>query len=88
MKAAYLDPNPVVMLEHKGLYWSKLPGTEEARSIEPSADYVIPFGKARIVLQAERGPLGKWAGRSDRHLRNGRVLGQNRRQGISPALSP
>jgi 2-oxoisovalerate dehydrogenase E1 component len=53
MKAAYLDPNPVVMLEHKGLYWSKLPGTEEAKSIEPSADYVIPFGKARIVQQAE-----------------------------------
>jgi 2-oxoisovalerate dehydrogenase E1 component len=25
MKAAFLDPNPVVMLEHKGLYWSKVP---------------------------------------------------------------
>ncbi|RYY84185.1 MAG: tungsten formylmethanofuran dehydrogenase, partial [Chitinophagaceae bacterium] len=24
MKAAYYDPNPVVMLEHKGLYWSKV----------------------------------------------------------------
>ncbi|HVF81196.1 MAG TPA: thiamine pyrophosphate-dependent enzyme, partial [Flavisolibacter sp.] len=30
-KAAYYDPNPVVMLEHKGLYWSKVPGTEEAK---------------------------------------------------------
>jgi 2-oxoisovalerate dehydrogenase E1 component len=27
MKAAFLDPNPVIMLEHKGLYWSKVPGT-------------------------------------------------------------
>ncbi len=53
MKAAYHDPNPVVMLEHKGLYWSKISGTEEARSIEPSADYIIPFGKARTVLQAD-----------------------------------
>jgi 2-oxoisovalerate dehydrogenase E1 component len=53
MKAAYHDPNPVVMLEHKGLYWSKIPGTEEARTIEPAADYIIPFGKARTVLQAE-----------------------------------
>ncbi len=53
MKAAYYDPNPVVMLEHKGLYWSKVPGTEEARTIEPSADYILPFGKANIVLQAE-----------------------------------
>lgn len=53
MKAAYHDPNPVVMLEHKGLYWSKIPGTEEARTIEPASDYIIPFGKARTVLQAD-----------------------------------
>jgi 2-oxoisovalerate dehydrogenase E1 component len=59
MKAAYHDPNPVVMLEHKGLYWSKLPGTEEARSIEPSADYIIPFGKARTVLQADAAKTAK-----------------------------
>ena len=52
MKAAFLDPNPVVMLEHKGLYWSKVPGTEEAKTIEPSGDYIIPLGKALIVLQA------------------------------------
>ncbi|MBL8000933.1 MAG: tungsten formylmethanofuran dehydrogenase [Flavobacteriales bacterium] len=53
MKAAYQDPNPVVMLEHKGLYWSKIKGTEDAKSVEPSPDYIIPFGKARLVLQAE-----------------------------------
>jgi 2-oxoisovalerate dehydrogenase E1 component len=52
MKAAYYDPNPVIMLEHKGLYWSKVPGTEEAKTPEPSRDYIIPLGKARIVLQA------------------------------------
>lgn len=52
MKAAYYDPNPVVMLEHKGLYWSKVPGTEDAKTIEPSKDYVLPFGKANVVLQA------------------------------------
>jgi 2-oxoisovalerate dehydrogenase E1 component len=54
MKAAYYDPNPVVMLEHKGLYWSKVPGTEEAKSIEPSRDYILPFGKAAIVLHADQ----------------------------------
>jgi 2-oxoisovalerate dehydrogenase E1 component len=53
MKAAYYDPNPVVMLEHKGLYWSKVPGTEDAKTIEPSRDYVLPFGKANVVLQAD-----------------------------------
>jgi 2-oxoisovalerate dehydrogenase E1 component len=53
MKAAFLDPNPVVLLEHKGLYWSKVPGTEEAKTIEPSADYVLPLGKAAIYQSAE-----------------------------------
>jgi 2-oxoisovalerate dehydrogenase E1 component len=52
MKAAYYDPNPVVMLEHKGLYWSKVPGTEEAKTIEPGNDYILPFGKGNIVLKA------------------------------------
>jgi 2-oxoisovalerate dehydrogenase E1 component len=52
MKAAYLDPNPVIMLEHKGLYWSKVPGTENAKTKEPSRDYVLPFGKAAIVQEA------------------------------------
>ena len=52
MKAAFYDPNPVVMLEHKGLYWSKIKGTEGAITVEPSEDYVVPFGKARRVLEA------------------------------------
>lgn len=52
LKSAFYDPNPVVMLEHKGLYWSKVKGTEDARTIEPDEDYVIPFGKSRVVLSA------------------------------------
>lgn len=54
LKAAFYDPNPVVILEHKGLYWSKIAGTEGAMSIEPSEDYVIPIGKARIVQEAKK----------------------------------
>jgi len=53
MKAAFLDPNPVVMFEHKGLYWSKVPGTDDARTPEPSRDYIIPLGKANIILYAD-----------------------------------
>lgn len=53
LKAAFLDPNPVVMLEHKGLYWSKVPGTEEAKTTEPSRDYIIPLGKGNVVLEAD-----------------------------------
>ena len=54
MKSAYYDPNPVVIFEHKGLYWSKIPGTEQAKTPEPSADYVIPFGSARTVQEADQ----------------------------------
>ncbi|MFD1062118.1 thiamine pyrophosphate-dependent enzyme [Winogradskyella litorisediminis] len=51
IKAAYHDPNPVVILEHKGLYWSKVPGTQGATSVEPSEDYVLPFGKAWVLQE-------------------------------------
>ena len=51
MKAAYYDPNPVVILEHKGLYWSKVPGTLTATSVEPSEDYILPFGKAWLLQE-------------------------------------
>ncbi|HSI91453.1 MAG TPA: thiamine pyrophosphate-dependent enzyme, partial [Adhaeribacter sp.] len=63
MKAAFLDPNPVVMLEHKGLYWSKVAGTEDAKTIEPDADYILPLGKANIVQEA-----------AAEQLRNGNTL--------------
>ena len=53
MKAAYYDPNPVVMLEHKGLYWSKVKGTDAARSILPDKDYRLPFGVGNMVLEAD-----------------------------------
>ncbi len=62
MKAAYYDGNPVIMLEHKGLYWSKVPGTELAKTAEPDSDYIIPLGKARQVLAAS--PLQIQAGDS------------------------
>ena len=48
LKAAYHDPNPVVFLEHKGLYWSKVKGTDAARTIEPAEDYILPLGKAIV----------------------------------------
>jgi 2-oxoisovalerate dehydrogenase E1 component len=53
LKAAYEDPNPVVVLEHKGLYWSKIPGTESAKVVEPDREYRVPLGKARVVVAAD-----------------------------------
>lgn len=52
LKASFYDPNPVVLLEHKGLYWSKVPGTAGAKTVEPDADYIIPLGKSNIVQEA------------------------------------
>jgi len=51
LKAAYYDPNPVVIFEHKGLYWSKVPGTKGATSVEPAEDYILPFGKAWVLQE-------------------------------------
>jgi 2-oxoisovalerate dehydrogenase E1 component len=59
LKASFLDPNPVVILEHKGLYWSKVPGTEDAKNIEPDREYVIPLGKANVLLTASQEELSK-----------------------------
>jgi len=59
MKAAFYDPNPVVMLEHKGLYWSKIKGTEDAKTIEPNSDYMVPLGKARIAYSANADALDR-----------------------------
>ncbi len=56
LKAAFYDPNPVVILEHKGLYWSKVPGTRRAKTPEPSADYIVPIGQARWVKAATQTP--------------------------------
>jgi len=52
MKSAYHDPNPVVIFEHKGLYWSKVPGTNAARTVMPDRNYALPFGKGRMALEA------------------------------------
>lgn len=59
LKGAFYDPNPVVIFEHKGLYWSKVPGTGEAKTFEPDEDYVIPLGKGRIALEASEEKLDR-----------------------------
>jgi 2-oxoisovalerate dehydrogenase E1 component len=53
IKAAFYDPNPVIIFEHKGLYWSKVRGTELAKCVMPAEDYILPFGIANKVLEAD-----------------------------------
>ena len=59
LKASFYDPNPVILLEHKGLYWSKVPGTAEAKTIEPDEDYIIPLGKANKIQQASEEKISR-----------------------------
>lgn len=55
IKAAYYDPNPVVILEHKGLYWSKVKGTDTARRRIPAKDYILPLGIGDMLQEATCG---------------------------------
>ena len=84
IKAAYHDPNPVVILEHKGLYWSKVPGTDTARRPLPDKDYLLPLGKACMVQESAGDPKKNnnvlivtygmgvhWALNTDEDLRGG-----------------
>jgi pyruvate/2-oxoglutarate/acetoin dehydrogenase E1 component len=43
LKSAIRDDNPVVFIEHRGLYWSK--------GQVPDGDVVVPIGKATIVKE-------------------------------------
>ena len=48
LKMACRMDDPVLFLEHKGLYRQGF-----ATSPEPSSDYLLPFGKARIVQEGD-----------------------------------
>lgn len=43
IKAAARSEDPVIFLEHKGLYRRM-----QAKSLEPDADYVVPLGRGRV----------------------------------------
>lgn len=45
LKAAIRDPNPVIFLEHKGLYRQRV----FCARPEPAADELLPLGKAKVV---------------------------------------
>jgi pyruvate dehydrogenase E1 component beta subunit len=45
LKSAIRDDNPVVFIEHRGLYWS--------RGSVPDGDHLVPIGKASIVREGK-----------------------------------
>src|ERR671918_277161 len=46
LKAAIRDDNPVVFIEHRGLYWG--------RGNVPSGDRIVPIGQAAVVRPGDR----------------------------------
>lgn len=55
IKMAARSEDPVIFLEHKGLYRKV-----QAQTPEPDADYVIPFGKGRIVREGKDLTIVTW----------------------------
>ena len=46
LKSAIRDDNPVVFIEHRGLYWSK--------GEVPAGEAIVPIGKAAVLRQGEQ----------------------------------
>jgi 2-oxoisovalerate dehydrogenase E1 component len=55
MKAAVRSGDPVLFLEHKGLYRKV-----QAKALEPDADYIVPFGKGRIRKEGRDLTIVTW----------------------------
>lgn len=49
LKAAIRDDNPVVFIEHRGLYW--------IRGVVAEAEHVVPIGKAAIVKEGDQSTI-------------------------------
>ena len=55
LKMACRMDDPVMFMEHKGLYRQGF-----ASALEPDSDYLLPFGKARIVEEGEDVTIITW----------------------------
>jgi 2-oxoisovalerate dehydrogenase E1 component len=55
IKAAARSEDPVIFLEHKGLYRRM-----QAKSLEPNADYVVPFGLGRMRREGSDATIVTW----------------------------
>jgi len=55
IKAAARSEDPVIFLEHKALYRKV-----QAKTLEPDADYVLPFGRGRVCREGKDITLISW----------------------------
>jgi 2-oxoisovalerate dehydrogenase E1 component len=69
LKAAIRGNDPVLFLEHKGLYRQAY-----AASPEPDEEYLLPFGKARTVLEGDDLTVITWGALVQKSLEAARDL--------------
>jgi 2-oxoisovalerate dehydrogenase E1 component len=69
LKSAIRGNDPVLFLEHKGLYRQAY-----AASPEPDEDYLLPFGKARTVLEGDDLTVITWGALVQKSLEAARDL--------------
>ena len=55
LKMACRMDDPVIFMEHKGLYRQGYAATEE-----PDSDYLLPFGKGRLVIKGDELTIVTW----------------------------
>jgi len=55
MKSAARSEDPVVFLEHKGLY-----RRVQAKNLEPDSDYAVPFGRGRVRREGKDLTIVTW----------------------------
>ena len=70
LKMACRMNDPVVFMEHKGLYRQGYAATEE-----PGEDYILPFGKARIVAEGDDLTIITWGAMVQKSIEGVKSLG-------------
>lgn len=73
VKTACRMEDPVLFLEHKGLYRQVF-----SKSPEPDADYLIPFGRARVVQEGTDVTVVTWGSGVHRAAQAARKLAEER----------
>ena len=70
LKMACRMNDPVIFMEHKGLYRQGYAATKE-----PGEDYVLPFGKARIVSEGDEISIITWGAMVQKSIEGVKSLG-------------
>ncbi len=69
LKTAIRGGDPVLFLEHKGLYRQSY-----AAGPEPDADYLLPFGKAKVVREGDDLTIVTWGALVHKSLEAAKIL--------------